>query len=93
MKLKQTIINKTFFVEHNGKTYCVDYVNSDSHTLALSNRNNWEITDQEGEQINLYSFSKMTKKEKREIERNFKLFEELTCLCIKNFNKYSPRLE
>ena len=91
MKLTQTIIDKTFFVQHKGKTYAVNYVNSDGQTLALCNRDNWDITDEEGELLNIYSFSKMAKKDEQEIKKNIHLFEELVNFCIKNFNKYSPR--
>ncbi|MBU0977303.1 MAG: hypothetical protein KKD18_02710 [Nanoarchaeota archaeon] len=89
MELKQTVIQKTFTVMHDEKCYCVDYINSDGQILGLINRNNWEISCEDSEELQLYLFKGSTKKEKEEVEANLKLADELIDFCIKNFNNYN----
>lgn len=54
MKIEQTVLQKTFYVRHKGKMYYIDYLNSDGQSLGLINRDNWEISDEEGRISNLY---------------------------------------
>jgi len=44
-------LNRCFTVEHKGKEYYVDYLNSDGQILGLSNRDYWEVTDGEWYEI------------------------------------------
>jgi hypothetical protein len=90
MELKQTAIQKTFMVGHKGKCYYVDYLNSDGQIFGLINRNNWEISCEDSEELQVYLSKSSTKKEKAGVENNLKLADELIDFCIKNFNNYSP---
>ena len=90
MKLTQSTIQKYFTVTHKGKTYYVDYANSDGQTLLLSNRNYWEILDEELEELDIYIHNDTTKKELKQIDKNTKLYRKLIKFCIKHFNDYQP---
>ena len=46
----QNVLERNFAVEHKGKTYYVDYLNSDGQILD-TNRDYWEIIDEEWEEI------------------------------------------
>lgn len=49
-------------VNHKGKDYCVDYLNSDGHTLGLLNRDILEVTE-DREEVNIYTFKGDNKEE------------------------------
>lgn len=91
MKLDQSTLQRTFMVKHKGKSYCVNYLNSDGQILGLLNRSNWEITV-DGEELNIYSFKSDTKKEKEQVDKNMGLAEKLVEFCVKHFNDYQPEL-
>lgn len=86
------MLEKNFTVEYKGKTYYVGYLNSDGQVLGLVNRDNWEIYDEEGEELNVYIYQRTTKKEKKQIEKNAKLYCKLISFCIKHFNDFKPKL-
>ena len=46
MKITQNTITRIWEVEFKGKIYCVDFTYSDGQTLALCNRDYWEIMDE-----------------------------------------------
>ena len=92
VKLQQSILNKTFIINHKGKDYCVDYLNSDGHTLGLLNRDCWEVTDESRENVNIYLFKDSTKKQKEEVNKNIRLVRELISFCIKHFDDYKFKL-
>ena len=91
MKLQQSILNKTFIVNYQGKDYCIDYLNSDGHTLGLLNRDIWEVT-KDGENVNIYTFKGDSKKRREEAKKNLVLVRKLINFCIKHFEDYKPKL-
>jgi len=90
MKLIQSILERSFHVKHRGKTYYVSYLNSDGQILGLSNRDYWEILDEELEELDIYVFNDTTKKELKQIKKNVKLYNKLINFCIKHFEDYQP---
>ena len=92
MKLTQSIINKSFTIEHKGKEYYVNYLNSDGQILGLINRDYWEIIDEDGEELDIYEFRGKTRKQKEQIKKNIELRNKIINFCIKHFNKYQPKL-
>ena len=50
MNLSQTVIEKYFTVKHKGKTYYIDFINSDD-AILLGNRDYWEVLNEELEYI------------------------------------------
>ena len=93
MKIKQVTMTKLFEVEHEGKTYYVDFTNSTGQTLALLNREAWQITDEDDEELQIYSIGKPNKKQKAELKKAQNLFDELAEYCCKHFNDYDKKLE
>jgi len=51
MKVLQNTLNKVWVIEYQGNRYVIDFLNSDGQTLALSNRNYWEVTDENMEEV------------------------------------------
>jgi hypothetical protein len=51
MKITKNTLNRCFTIEHKGKEYYIDYLNSDGQILGLSNRDYWEIMDADWEEI------------------------------------------
>lgn len=84
MKLTQTTIEKTFCVEHEGKEYSVSFVNSDGQTLALLNRDYWEVY-LDGEELQTYVLKDSTEDEKKTAEKNEELKDKLVDFCRKIF--------
>ena len=93
IKLTQTVLEKNFTVKHKGKFYYVGYLNSDKPILGLINRDTWEIYDKEGEELNVYIFKDTTKEEKKQIEKNARLYYNLISFCIRHFEDYKSKLE
>ena len=85
MKLTQTVVQKFFTVIHKGKTYYIDYVNSDD-AIILGNRDYWEVLDEELEEISPYIIGKSNK----QAEKNVKLYYQLVEFCIEHFDDYQP---
>ena len=86
-------LTKHFTVEHTGKTYYVEYANSDGIAGYLFNRSDWEILDEELEELCLCEFQNDTKEEKGQIKKNRKLANKLINFCIKHFNDYKPNIK
>jgi hypothetical protein len=51
IKIEQNIISRDWFVSYKGKNYHVNLTYSDGQTLALLNRDYWEIQDENGEEV------------------------------------------
>ena len=86
-------LTKHFTVEHKGKTYYVEYANSDGIAGYLFNRSDWEILDEELEELCVCEFQNDTKEEKEQTKNNIKLANKLINFCIKHFNDYEPKLD
>jgi hypothetical protein len=92
MKLMQTIVEKNFTVKYGKKTYHISYVNSDGQTLALLNRFNWEVSDEDGESIMPLLFKTSSKKERMRFNKDSKLIDSLIEFCAKRFDEYKPEI-
>lgn len=86
MKLEKTVIEKTFYVEHRGKTYCISYINSDGFTAKLLNSENWTIYEEDGEELQIFSLNK--ERIQKEIIENIKLAKALIEYCINHFYNF-----
>ena len=90
---KNSIKQKVYFtVKHKGKFYCVDYLSSDGQILGLINRDTWEITDEEYEELNIYLLNDTPKRERKQIKNNIKFANKLITFCIRHFNDYEPKI-
>ena len=90
MKIEQTILQKTFTVVYNRKTYFVNYLNSDGQTENLINQNNWEIYEEDRESLNIHYFKSSDKKQKLRAKKNVNLARKLIKFCIEHFENYNP---
>ena len=64
MQLESNLISRDWTILHKGRTFYVNYTESDVHTLALMNRDNWEIveeTDDGQEELHVF-FSKIVRR-------------------------------
>lgn len=69
----------------------MEYANSDSYAAYLSNRYDWEILDEELEELCVCEFQDDTKEEKQQIKENRKLADKLITFCINYFSDYKPK--
>jgi hypothetical protein len=88
MQLEANQISRDWTILHKGRTFYVNYTDSDGHTLALMNRSNWEVLeerDDDTEELNVYVFNASTRKERKLAAKNALLKEELVKFCIENW--------
>ena len=71
----------------------MEYANSDGYAAYLSNRYDWEILDEELEELCICEFQNDTKEERKQIKKNIKLANKLINFCIRHFNDYKPKLD
>ena len=89
MKLQGNRISRDWTVRHEGRTFHVNFTDSDTPTLALSNRDNWEIWEQtaEGrEELDIYVFKSDSLETRKKAESNFEIMKKLIRVCIENWD-------
>jgi len=89
MQLEANQISRDWTILHKGRKFYVNYTDSDGQSLALLNRDNWEIweeTDDGAEELDVYSFGADTPQRKKTVEENIRLADELIKFCIKNWD-------
>lgn len=67
----------------------MNYTESDTHTLALMNRGNWEVLEERDDDTvepNVYVFKNSTQKERKRVAKNARLEEQLVKFCIENWD-------
>ncbi len=90
MKIVQTTVQKSFFVEVGGKNYYVDFIDSDKQNISLLKMDLWQITDQDHEELDLYLLGDSSKEEKKRVRKNWLIANKLIAFCMKHFNDYNP---
>lgn len=89
MQLETNQISRDWTILHNSRKFYVNYTESDGQTLALCNRNNWEVweeTDDGTEELDVYLSKGDTPRERARVEENSLLKERLTRFCIENWD-------
>jgi hypothetical protein len=89
MQLAKNQISRDWTVLHNNRKFYVNLTECDGQTLALCNRNNWEVweeTDDGVEELHEYVFKSDTSEEQAKAEKNSLLKEKLIKLCIENWD-------
>ena len=89
MQLEANQISRDWTILHDGRKFYVNYTDSDEQTLALMNRNNWEVleeTEDGPEELNVYVFKDDTPKEREFAAKNALLKEKLVKFCIENWD-------
>ena len=85
MKIKGNLLERKFLVSHEGKKYYVSYVNADYPFHSLLNRDDWEVIDEDGEEVSIYTIKSVKNKRSKE---ETSLYYDLIEFCIKNFNSF-----
>jgi len=89
MRIEQNTISRDWTVVHEGRRFFVNFTESDGQTLALCNRDNWEIqeeTEESIEELNVYVFSDSSPEEREQAEENAKITDKLIGFCIRNLD-------
>ena len=90
-------ISRDWTVRHQGRTFYVNFTESDGQSLALCNRNNWEVweeTDDGVAELNEFVFKDDTAQERADVEENSLLKERLIRFCLENWdNKFIHELK
>jgi len=89
MQLEANQISRDWTILHGGRKFYVNFTESDGQTLALMNRDNWEVleeTDDGPEELNVYVFKDDTLKKRELAAKNTRLKERLVRFCIENWD-------
>ncbi len=85
MEIEQNMISRDWTVLHEGRRFFVNFTDSDGQTLALCNRNNWEVqeeTDEGIEELNVYVFSDSSPEEQKQADENAEMIDRLMEFCL-----------
>jgi len=95
--LETNQISRDWTVLHEGRTFYVNYTESDGQTLALVNRDNWEIweqTDDGMEELEVYAFSGDSNQKRRQAQENSEIMKRLIRFCIENWdNQFMQKIK
>jgi hypothetical protein len=89
MQIEQNTISRDWTVLHEGRRFYVNFTESDGQTLALCNRDNWQIqeeTEESIEELNVYGLSTSSPEEREQAEENEKAIDKLIEFCIRNWD-------
>lgn len=89
MQLEANQISRDWTILHDGRKFYVNYTQSDGQTLALCNRDNWEVleeTDYGPQELDIYGFESDGSDGEAKADADFKLMKELIRFCIKNWD-------
>ncbi len=89
MEIEQNTISRDWTVTHEGRRFYVNFTVSDGQTLALCNRENWEVQEEtEGsiEELNVHVLSNSSPEEQEQAEENAGIMGRLIAFCIRNWN-------
>jgi len=85
MEIEQNTISRDWTVVHEGRRFYVNFTNSDGQTLALCNRENWQIEEEaeDGiEELNAYVFKGSSPEEQKQAEANAEMMDKLIEFCL-----------
>ncbi len=89
MQLESNQISRDWTVLHDGRKFYVNYTQSDTQTLALCNRDNWEVleeTEEGPEELDIYGFESDGPDRQRKANANFRIMKKLIRFCIENWD-------
>ena len=97
MQLEANQISRDWTILHDGRKFYVNYTDSDTQTLALCNRDKWEVleeTDDGPQELDIYGFESDGPDEQGKADANFKLMKELIRFCIEHWdNRFIEEIE
>lgn len=85
MEIEQNTISRDWTVTHEGRRFFVNFTESDGQTLALCNRENWEVQEETEDGIveseaNLSNNS--SSEEQKQAEENADVMDRLIGFCL-----------
>ena len=89
MKIEQNTISRDWTVLFEGRRFYVNFTDSDGQTLALCNRENWEVqeeTEDGMDELNVYVLSNSSLEEREQAEENAGIMDKLIAYCIRNWD-------
>jgi len=89
MKVEQNIVSRDWTVLHKGRRFYVNFTESDVQTLALCNRDNWEVSEETEDGIEGFStclFDDSIPEERKRAEEAARMIDELIAFCIDNWD-------
>ena len=91
MQLETNRISRDWTILYDGRKFYVNFTESDGQTLALCNRDNWEVseqTDEGTEELYIYVFKDDSKELRRKAEENFEIMKKLIRFCIEHWDNW-----
>ena len=85
MEIEQNTISRDWTVLHKGRRFYVNFTDSDGQTLALCNRENWQIQEEtEGgiEELDAYVSKDSNPEEGERAQENAEMAEKLIDFCL-----------
>jgi hypothetical protein len=89
MEIEQNTISRDWTVLHQGRRFYVNFTESDGQTLALCNRENWDIQEEAEDgtdELNVYVLSNSSLEEREQAEENAGVMDKLIAYCIRNWD-------
>lgn len=89
MKIEQNTISRDWTVLYKGRRFFVNFTESDGQTLALCNRDKWQIHEENKdsiEELNTCVFNKSSPEEREQAEEKAKIIDKLIGFCIRNLD-------
>jgi hypothetical protein len=85
MEIEQNTISRDWTVLHEGRRFYVNFTESDGQTLALCNRENWQIqkgTENGIEEFGACVFKDSSLTEREQAQENVEMIDELRDFCL-----------
>ena len=85
MRIEQNTISRDWTVVHEGRRFFVNFTESDGQTLALFNRDNWEIQEEtEGriEESDACAFGESSLEKQAKVQENAEMIDKLRDFCL-----------
>ena len=89
MEIEQRTISRDWTVLYKGRRFFVNLTESDGQTLALLNRESWQIyeeTEEGTEEVHPYVLGENSPEQQRRADENARMIDELIGFCIRNWD-------
>jgi hypothetical protein len=89
MRIEQNTISRDWTVWRKGRRFFVNFTESDGQTLALCNRDNWQIdeeTEDSIKELNAYVCPDGRPEEREEAQENAEMIDKLIGFCIRKWD-------
>ncbi len=94
MRIEQNTISRDWTVLYKGRRFFVNFTESDGQTLALCNRDNWEIEEETEDGIREFHACLLksgSPQEEKEAREKAKIMDKLIAFCVRNWDNWFIR--